>query len=147
MPTTFTPADFEQAQAGPRSMAVYRARVPLDNPLGPFEIELNAPPDSELLGHVNALVAAVSNDYDTVLGHVYENYLLAAENKHWMKACEVPSRLRDNQVMQYVRSRSISVRRSRNGSLDAEVFISPKWDQEHGLRLALIGGQLAPVPR
>jgi hypothetical protein len=143
---TLSLEDFDQEPRGPRLFDSWRAREPLDNPLGPFEIELQDPPDEELLGEMNRLVAMVSDQYDAILNIVFEHYLVLSEDKFWMKSCEVPRGLREAKLKRYIEGRSIVVRRNPQGWMVGVVFISPQWEPEHGISLEAVNGKLVPKP-
>jgi hypothetical protein len=144
---TFKPDDFQLEPRGLRHSDTWSARVPIDNPLGKFDVTLDQRPDDELLQHVNELATAVANEYDAILNILYEDYLRASEQKYWMKGCGVPLRLREHRVTRYLERRAISVWRRENGAIAAEVSISPQWEPEHGIRLLLVNGHLASSPR
>lgn len=141
---TFAADDFEQAPRGRRLFDLWRAKQPLENPIGPFEVDMDAPPDEELLRPVNELAAFVSAEYDAILDAVYEHYLHYAEDRWWMKSCEVPRRLRVDQVKGYLRRRSISVRRDQQGVARGSIYFSPQWDPEHGIDFVVVNGRLVP---
>jgi hypothetical protein len=138
--------EFEQMRRGPSRAAFWRARMPLENPIGPFEIELDAPPDAELLAIANELIAVVSTQHAAIVKLIYANYLEAAEDRWWMKSCGVPRKLEEDQVLEYLRSRSISVRRDGKGRISGSIYFSPKWDIEHGIYLGLANGHVVPNP-
>jgi len=141
---TFTADDFEQAPRGRRLFDLWRAKHPLENTIGPFEVEMDATPDEELLRVANELAALISADYDAILNAIYEHYLRCAEDRFWMKSCEVPRRLRVDQVKGYLRSRSISVRRDPQGAARGSIHLSPQWDPEHGIVLGVVNGRWVP---
>jgi hypothetical protein len=140
----FIADDFEKQPRGSRLFDLWCAKQPLQNPLGLFDVELSESPDDALLRQVNELVAFASAEYDAILNAVYEQYQRTADDKYWMKGCGVPRRLREDQVMQYVRSRSIAVRRNRQGAIIGTIYISPQWDTEHGILLGVLNGHLVP---
>lgn len=141
---TLTTDDFQMANRGPRLFDRWLAKQPVANPLRPFDIELYQPPDEELLRHANELVAFISDGYDALLNVVYEHYLRTSEDKHWMKGCGVPRHLPDGKVAKYLRSRAVVIRRDRGGKVDAAIYISPRWNIEHGIHLGVVNGQLVP---
>ena len=143
----FTADDFERVVRGRRLAGHWRARVPLDSPLGLFDVNLNAPPDAELLQRVNELASAVSSDHESIVNIIYDDYRRAAEDKQWMKGCEVPRNLREDRVLRYIRRRSISAGRDRHRAVYAELFITPNWELEHGIRVMLANGRLVPSAR
>lgn len=141
---TVTADEFEKAPRERRLADLWRARTPLDSPLGKFEIELDAPPDDELLARANELIAAVANQHDAILRLIYASYERVADDRHWMKGCGVPRHLEPDQVTQYLRYRSISVHRDQKGRTSGSIFISPLWDAEHGIDIGSTGGRLLP---
>jgi hypothetical protein len=138
--------DFDIAPRGPYLFDRWIAKEPVENPLGPFDVELRQEPDEVLLRHANELVAFISSEYDVVLNAVYEHYQQTAEQKHWMKSCGVPIGLAEGRVKKYLRSRAIVVRYHRQGLVDAAIYIRPRWDIEHGIHLGLNHGRLFPNP-
>ena len=140
----FTADDFGKQPRGPRLFDFWLAKRPLENPLGPFDVELREPPDEELLRHVNDLVAFVSLEYDGVLNQVYEHYRRTAEDKFWMETSGVPRRLPEHLVTHYLRSRTIVVLRNRNGQIVSTIYLSSRWDVEHGILLGVVNGRAVP---
>ena len=143
---TFTADDFVQDRRSPPLGDLWQAVVPLANPLGAFDVEIDGPPDAELLRCVNEYASALSDQYDAVLYIIHEDYLRAAEDRIWMKTCGVPRQLPEHRVLRYITSRSIYCGRGRTAEVGGSVFISPEWEPEHGLRLVLCGGRLVSNP-
>jgi hypothetical protein len=143
---TFVLDEFEQEPRGRRLVDFWRAKEPLASPIGSFEVDLDAPPDAELLREVNELAVVVATQYDAVLELIYDHYLQFAVDRGWMKSCDVPRGLRIDQVTRYLRSRSISVRRNPEGVAHGTIFISPRWDPEHGVDLVVVNGRVLPQP-
>lgn len=140
-----TAEDFEKAPRGRRLSDHWRVRTPLDSPVGTFDIELDAPPDDELLARANELIAAVTNQHGAILRLIYADYERAAEDRHWMKGCGVPRHLETDQVTQYLRYRAISVHRDQKGRISGSIFISPLWEIEHGIYIGVMNGRLVPL--
>lgn len=134
--------EFEKQPRERRLFDLWSAKTPLDTPIGTFEIELNSPPDAELLAHANELLHAVVSQHHVILKLIYANYLRAAEDRYWMKSCGVPRKLEEDQILGYLRSRSISVWRDSKGRVSAGIFVSPMWDVEHGIDIAVFEGRV-----
>ena len=125
-----------------RLVDIWIARRGFTTPLGHFEVDLDAPPDLESLQVANDLIEFVSRETDAILRVVENDYQLAAEDKYWMKGCDVPHHLDKDQLTTYLRSRTISVRRDQRGQVTGAIFISPMWDLEHGIHLGVKNGGL-----
>ena len=141
---TLTLDDFHKQPRGPYSFDRWVATPPLENPLGPFDVEFREPPDGELVWHANDLAIFVTRNHDAILDAIYENYLRAAEETGWMKACGVPARLQRETVPKYLRSREIGVDRKSDGRIDGTLYFSPLWDIEHGIYLEVVAGKVLP---
>lgn len=137
-----TVEEFEKQPRERRLFDLWGAKTPLDTPIGAFEIVLNSPPDGELLGHANELTAALASQHDVILKLIYASYLRAAEDRYWMKNCGVPRNLEEDQILPHLRSRSISVWRDPKGRVSAGIFISPKWEVEHGIDIGVVKGRV-----
>ncbi len=140
MAVQLTLKDFAKPPRG--AAAVWQARVPVATPFGDFVVELGSAPDAELLAVANELAAFVSANFGDVFEVVFTDFQRACEDRQWMRGCDVPLRLAYDRVPEFVRDRTISVRRERSGSVSGVIFLVPEWNVEHGIELFLRDGQL-----
>lgn len=142
MPVAFTQVDFPKPARGAGAVSVWQARTPVATPLGDFVVELGSAPDAELLAVANELAAFVSVNFGDVFEIVFADYQRACEDRQWMRGCGVPLRLAYDRVPEFVRDRTICVRRERSGSVSGAIFLVPEWDVEHGIELVIRDGHL-----
>lgn|GEM_PF-5820705 len=140
MAVQLTLKDFAKPPRG--AAAVWQARTPVATPFGDFVVELGSAPDAELLAVANELAAFVSSNFGDVFEVVFADYQRACEDRQWMRGCDVPLRLPYNRVPEFVRDRTISVRRERSGTVSGTLFLVPEWDVEHGIELVIRDGRL-----
>jgi len=133
-------SDFIKQPRGPYKFDVYHHSKPIDSPLGAFIVELmmhdSKPPDQPMLDMAQDLVTHFMTDKDRISELVYEQYLLASDDPDWLDSCDVPPGLRTNQIAPYLQARTLSVCRDlkdRTEAYSARVYMSPQWDEEHGL--------------
>jgi hypothetical protein len=131
----------------PRGARVWQASAPVATPFGNFVVELGSAPDAELLAVANELAAFVSVNFGDVFEIVFADYQRACEDRDWMRGCDVPLRLTYDRVPEFVRDRTICVRRERGGSVTGAIFLVPEWDVEHGIELIVRDGQLVSADR
>jgi len=141
-----TADDFVLQPRARGTSATWRTRAPISTPFGAFEVEIGAEPDSELVASSNLLAGFVTRNIGDIYEAVYAHYQRACEDAQWMRSCGVPRGLRYDRVAKHVRSRTISIRRRRDGTVAAAIFLVPEWDTEHGIELSLHDGRLAPTP-
>lgn len=138
MAAQFTVADFAKPARG---AGVWQARTPVTTPFGDFVVELKSAPDAELLAVANELAAFASSNFGDVFEIVFADYQRACEDRQWMRGCGVPLRLAYDRVPEFVRDRTICVRRERSGTVSGALFLVPEWDVEHGIELVVRDGQ------
>ena len=139
-------ADFAKQPRGPLAFDSWLCKTQLQTPLGPFDIELREPPDGESVGALNELGPALLSRSHELLSQILASYQLAAENKYWMKDCGVPRNLERDQLIQYLRDRTITIARNRERRLEVTVDITPKWDIEHGIHWTFESQRLVRQP-
>jgi hypothetical protein len=121
----------------------------LPTALGDLVVELTtrdgeSPPDAAMAAAANELAEFVASNGDLVLDMIYGHYKYAEEND-WLRFWGVRPGLRRNRVLSQVKSVDLTVRRGRDGRLDAAVFVNPRWDPEHKLDLSFRDGQIVAV--
>ena len=84
------------------------------------------------------LIDQFTTDKDRVTQLVFQQYKLVSADSDWLEDCEMPNGLDADQLGPYLRARTLSVSRDlddRNEPYSARVYMSPQWDEEHGLYL------------
>lgn len=149
-----TAADFEKQPRGPYRFDRWIAKRVIASPLGPFTIDFNMlgkgdqnPPDEEMLRRASELMTYLESHSEYVLDIVFGHYLLAARQKDWLESCSVPRGLSRGMVTEYLSTRSIGVSRHLewNEPYRSVIFLIPKWEEEHALRLELRDGAIATL--
>lgn len=147
-----TITDFEKQPRGPYLFDWWEAQQRIPTPLGPFLVEFQMlgdddtyPPDEEMLGRANALVAYAEGHGEFILDIVFGHYLLAAEDYGWLDGCGVPRGMTRDRIADYVREdRSLVVARhlSWDQPYSSSIHVVPLWDEEHALSLDFSDGTI-----
>lgn len=101
-----------------------------------------------MLAAIVALRDAFQADMDRLVLLVHEEYLLATDDKEWCEMIELPTGLRPEELEPLLSNQSITV--SDFGEEEEEpnpgrVYMSPEWDEEHGLYFARLQGKWEKV--
>lgn len=119
----------------------------IPTPLGEFSLEFQVknaarrPPDEKMLAAIITLRQALESDLHALVTLVHEQYLLAAEDEEWCEVCELPTGLGADELAPLLEGQTISVAQQETDADEphpGRVYISPQWDQEHGLYVARI---------
>lgn len=147
---TMTIHDLVQQPAGPFPLVVWRAKQRVRTSFGEFVAEFHmdrkdvGPPDAEMLGRMNELVAFISTRDGRILDQFYAHYQSMASDADWMETSDVPVDLRREQIGPYLGDLSLIVdhNRDREPAYTSTFYALPRWEQEHGIHLELRDGRL-----
>jgi hypothetical protein len=144
-----TLSDFTKQPRGPFAFDCWTANQAIPSPMGEFIVELqmgvgdNAPPDREMLRCAEELVALFRANVEIIHDKVFEHYQAVTAEGGWEGGCEVPADLDRLGMLAHLEVRTLTV--SRVGDEDepyvSRVYISPAWDEEHGIYLAYRDGE------
>lgn len=150
--TALSISDFEKQPRGAYHFDRWVAQRQVPTPLGPFGILLytlgdndSSPPDDAMVARASELVQFVDAHAEEVLDIVYGQYLLIGETPDWLESCSVPRNLSRSQVPGYVDDRLLVVSRHIKSKerCSSVVFVDPRWEPEHKLRLDIRNGSIA----
>jgi len=129
-------SDFELIDRRHRSFDVWEHPQLIGSSIGDFKVELqvemNVAPTDQMLAAAKRLVAKFNVDKAILAQRVHDQYLTLSNNiglKDWLIECSVPHDLKVNDLLHYLRARTLTVFMD----LNMVVFMIPKWDEEHGL--------------
>lgn len=143
------PEDFQKQPCGPYAFDFYYHPILIDTPLGEFQVELSMfdknthPPTQEMATAAESFVSWFKEDLGEALDLVFKSYQLACErDPDWVEACDVPLGLKLPHLTEYigVRSLTISEEHEEGSRYSACVYLSPQWDEEHGLSISKSDG-------
>jgi hypothetical protein len=149
---TLNSSDFQKQPRSAYRFDRWLARQQVPTSLGPFGILLYTlgdgdpgPPDDAMIARASELVQFVDAHTEEVLDIVYGQYLLVAETPDWLESCSVPRNLSRSQVPAYIDDRLLVVSRhiKSKEQCSSVVFIDPRWEPEHKLRLDIRNGLIA----
>ena len=150
-----TEADFEKQPRGPYRFDRWKCREGVSTALGPFAVSLQIvgkndtnPPDSEMVRRASDLVTYTQNNAEDILDIVYGHYLFVSQHPDWLQECGVPLNLSRDGVLQYLgddRSLVVSRHLDWQEPYASTIFMVPKWDEEHALRLEFLEGTIASL--
>ena len=142
---TLTADNFERQPRGPYLFNFWHANQRVPTSFGEFIIEAHmpledtAPPDPEMVRQASSLAEFVRTHPDAVLDRIYEHYQIVSKQQHWMDICEVPLGLDRNGLTPYLMSLSLVVDRDHS---EPTIHVSPQWDDEHAIYLAVRDGDV-----
>jgi hypothetical protein len=134
--------DFQEQSDADARGRVWLARTVVSSPLGSFSVESTAAPDKELVALANEGLDLLARNHDTILNTVYRFYQLAAEDRQWMKAYDIPRDLSRSEIADYTSDRFVRVRRAPDGRAKASISIRMRWDNEHIVLFGVRDGRL-----
>ena len=136
-------ADFVLQPRGPYLFDHYIHPETIPTPLGAFSLELmvddaaEAPADEAMLAALVELRRAFEADLETIVQLVYEQYVMATSNDFWSDACNLKKGLQAHELAPLLENQTLSVSRDPGWGdrpeISARVYMSPSWDEEHGL--------------
>lgn len=147
-------SEFVLQPRGPYLFDHYIHPDAVPSPLGKFVLELHVDdaakrtPDERMLHAILTLRDAFLSDTNSLVTLVYDQYLLATEDEEWCEVIELPIGLTENDLEPLLDTRTISVSQNETDSDEpnpGRVYMSPEWEEEHGLYLARIDGKWAQV--
>jgi hypothetical protein len=150
--SALTISDFEKQPRGAYRFDRWAAQRQIPTPFGPFGILLytlgdsdSNPPDDAMVARASGLIQFIEAHAEEVLDVVYGQYLLTAEAPDWLESRSVPRNLSRSQVPAYVDDRLLVVSRhiKSKEQCSSVVFIDPRWEPEHKLRLDIRDGLIA----
>lgn len=118
---------------------------PIQSVLGDFFLEFQVddsvitPPSHEMLEVIILLSTAFKNDTMALALLVYQEYLLAVEDIEWCKECQLPVGLKLEEISPLLSQQTIGVSYDMmyEPNIDlisrGRVYMSPQWNEEHGL--------------
>jgi hypothetical protein len=141
------PEGFVKQERGPYLVDRWQWPERVPTKLGDLVVELatrvgEPPPDVAMAAAASELAEFAATNGDLLRDLIYGHYRRAEENG-WLGLWGVPAGLGRGQILSWVESVELAVRRDRRGRCDAGVHVSPHWDQEHQLDLAYRGGRIA----
>lgn len=147
-------SEFELQPRGPYLFDHYIHPVMIPSPLGSFSLEFHVdnasrrPPGEKMLAAIVALRDAFQADMDQLVLLVHEEYLLAIDDEEWCEEIELPTGLRPEELEPLLSNQSMTI--SNFGEEEAvpdpgRVYMSPEWDEEHGLYFARLQGKWEKV--
>jgi hypothetical protein len=102
------------------------------------------PPDAAMAAAASKLAEFAAVNGDLLLDLIYGHYRYAEEND-WLEFWGLRRGLPRNRILSQVESVELTVRLDEDGSPDAAVFVSPRWDPEHKLDLSFRDGRIVAV--
>jgi hypothetical protein len=141
-----TASDFVHQPRGSSRFYRWIATAPVRTSFGDFSIEAvmpmgdTKPPDARMLKDANFLADFVQTHSDAVLELIFQHYQgWCSRDPGWLDACDVPAGLRRHELKPFLIGLSITVDREMP---EPEILITPQWDEEHAIYLAVKRGQI-----
>ena len=137
--------DFEKQPRGPYEFNIWRANQTVDTPFGSFSIEAitplkdKEPPDDVMLLEATRLRDFVRKNHPRILAKIHEHYRTVSQDSNWMEFCDVPIGLSRDELKPFLVALDISVDREES---EPTILITPQWDEEHAIYLAIREGEL-----
>lgn len=93
-----------------------------------------------MLAAMSQLREQFVRDLPLLVKLVYEQYQLAISNEDWREVCDLPVGLKDSELEPLLETRILNVSRDAawddDPMINSRVYLSPAWDEEHGLYFA-----------
>ena len=134
--------EFVLQPRGPYLFDWYLHRNRISSPIGPFDIELQIddanrrPPDSRMLNAMSSLRDAFTRDIEMIANLVLTEYRRVANDPAWQDWYPFQNIKTYRGLQRHLRSRGLTVSQDEiddRTKYPGAVYISPKWDIEHGL--------------
>lgn len=147
-------SEFVLQPRGPYLFDHYIHQKKIQSPLGTFSLELyvndasKRAPDEKMLAAIVALRDRFQADMHSLVSLVHQQYLLATEDEEWCEACDLPTGLSADELEPLLAGRAITVSQDEMDDDDSNpgrVYMSPEWDEEHGLYYARIENKWVQV--
>lgn len=137
-------SEFKLLARGPYSFDTWRHSKSVKSPLGDFtvviQLAIGSQPTSSMVIAATSLVEHFDKDKELLSQKVFEEYLAVCADMfapEWLKGCGVPEGLQLSDLCAFVDQRTLTV----DGDLTMTAYLSPKWDEEHGIYFDLIDGR------
>jgi hypothetical protein len=140
-------SEFILQERGPYLFDHYIHPVACPSVLGNFVLEFQVddagkrPPDEKMLNAIVALRDAFLRDTSSLVTLVHGQYLLATRDDGWSNGCGLPIGLTEIQLEPLLNGGTITVSQDETDADEpnpGRVYMSPEWDEEHGLYVARI---------
>ena len=143
-PNSLNIDEFVKQPRGPFHFDHYKHPTLIPSPLGEFAVELSmgigddSPPDLTMIKLAEQLVKQFVKDQVQVVRLVYGDYKAACNDPEYLEFCKCPLNLTLYDLPNHLSARAISISRDLDVSemsYEAHVYMSPRWDKEHGFCL------------
>jgi hypothetical protein len=155
MANAVTAADFEKLPPGRYRFDRWKWRGQVSTAIGSFGVSLQMlgkddtnPPDIQMIRHASELVTYTQNNAEYIHDIVYGHYLFVSKQPDWMEECGVALNLSRDGVLEYLgdhRSLVVSRHLDWDAPYASTIFMVPKWDEEHALRLEFLDGTITSL--
>lgn len=140
-------SEFILQPRGPYLFDHYLHSEEIPSPLGSFALEFQVndaskrPPDDKMLEAIAILREAFQNDLQALTELVHQQYQAVAQDEYWREAVDLPLGLSSTEIAPLLTAKAISVSQNEIDEGDpnpGRIYMSPLWDEEHGLYFARI---------
>lgn len=137
--------EFVKAPRGPNLFDSWVHPTAIASPLGNFTVELfpeTGEPDVQMVQKAIVLVEFLQSRSEKVVSKVFEHYKRLLRDPDWLTECHVPVDLSRKDLSSYLQARSLMVHRSDDDGkrvYESRIYVSPQWDIEHAIYLAISG--------
>jgi hypothetical protein len=147
-------SDFVLQPRGAYNFDHYIHPMTIPSPLGDFSLELyvdsasRRPADQKMLAAIIALRQTFEDDMDSLVALVHQQYLNATEDEEWCDVCDLATGLSADELAPLLDGRAITVWQNETDGDNpnpGRIYMSPQWDEEHGLYFARVDNKWVQV--
>ena len=145
--------DFTKQERGPYRFDWFQHSIKIPSALGRFSLELfvemGGTPNQGMIDAMQDLVDAFEAKKDEIAIKVFEEYRATMDSDpEWAESCDVPLNLEIEDLASVIERRALTVWDCLEDPDDLHsprVYMSPQWDEEHGLYFKISNNDIERV--